>query len=127
MNMSRVVSFLGGASSLSMALLGREHDAVLRLVVDLELRVIGPHVALAAGRRQASDLDRGGVPRMAGGAAADRAVRVRLADAVALDAALDHRSRPFRARRGNSAGRLHAPGWNFSEKATCSADSPFSP
>ena len=94
-NMSRVVSFLGGGVQLEVALLGREHDAVLRFVVDLELRVVGAHVALAAGRRQAGDLDGRGVPRVAGGAGADRAVGVRLADAVALDAAADDGRRAF--------------------------------
>ena len=47
------------------ALLRVEHHAVLRLLVDLELRVIGPHVALPAGRRQPRDRDRARVPRVA--------------------------------------------------------------
>ena len=64
-----------------------EHDAVLRLVVDLELRVVGAHVALAARRRQAGDLDGRRVPGVAGGARADRPVRRSACRRVALDAA----------------------------------------
>src|SRR5262249_13723609 len=57
------------------------------LGVDLQLRMIGAHVTLAAGARQASNGHRGGVARVAGGAGADSAVGVGLADAVTLDAA----------------------------------------
>ena len=64
--------------------LRREHDAMLRLVVDLDLRVVGTHVALAAGGGQASQRDRTGVAGVAFGAGADGAVVIRLADRMAL-------------------------------------------
>ena len=48
--------------------------------------MVRPHVALAAGRRQARDLDRSGVARVAGGAGAERTIGIGLADAVATDA-----------------------------------------
>jgi hypothetical protein len=67
-----------------------EHDAVLRLIVDLHLRVVGAHVALAAGGGQAGQLDGAGVARVARGAGADGAVVVGLADGMALLAAADH-------------------------------------
>ena len=71
--------------------------------------------------RAPRELDRRGVPGVAGGAGADGAVRVRLADAVALVAALADRRRPLAARRAACGGRSTAPWWNFSAKATCSA------
>src|SRR5262245_41680814 len=89
--------------------LRREHDAVFRLVVDFELRVVGAHVALAARRRQAGDLDRRRVPRVACGAVADRPVRVRLADPVALDAPGDDRRRAFQGDQ-RIRGALAGPG-----------------
>ena len=94
-NMSRVVSVFGRRVQLQQLLLGVKHDAVLRLLVDLELRVVRPHVALPAGRRQPRDRHRRRVPRVAGRAGADRAVVVRLADAVALGAAARRGRRPF--------------------------------
>ena len=67
--------------------LGGEHHAVLGLVVDLHLRVVWAHVALAAGSGQSRKSDRTGVARMAFGATADGAVVIWLADGVALLAA----------------------------------------
>src|SRR5690349_18586181 len=61
-----------------------EEHAVLRLVVDLDLRVVRAHVALSAGLRRAGQLHRAGVAGVAGGARADRAVGVGPADVVAL-------------------------------------------
>ncbi len=63
---------------------------------------------------------------MAGGARTDGAVGVRSTDAVALHAPTATADCPSRPIRGFSA-RLQAPGWYFSEKATWSAVSPFSP
>ena len=127
-NMSRVVSFFGSAARFEQLRWACEQDAVLGLVVDLELRVVRPHVALAAGRRQPGQLDRGGVPGVAGGAGADRAVGVGLADGVATDAAAVRRPAALRGSTSGLAGRLQLPGWNCSAKATCSAvNSSFSP
>ena len=50
-NMSRVVSVSGGASRFSRSL-GLEHHAMLGLLVDFDLRVVGTHVALGAGAGQ---------------------------------------------------------------------------
>src|SRR5262249_23472834 len=80
---------LRGDAKFELPSLGREHDAVLRFVVDFELRVVGAHVTLATRGRQAGDLDGRSVPGVAGGAVADRPVRVRLADPVALGTATD--------------------------------------
>ena len=85
--------FLRRDVQFELASLGREHDAVLRFAIDFELRMVGAHVALAAGRRQAGHLHRGGVARVAGGAGADRAVGVGLADGVAANAAGPDRGR----------------------------------
>src|SRR5579872_3891966 len=65
-------------------LLRSEHDAVFRLVVDFDLRVIGPHVALRASRGQPSQCNGTGVSRVASRAGADGAVVVWLADCMAL-------------------------------------------
>ena len=76
----------GADGQVELPLLGLEQDAVLGFLVNLDLRVVGPHVTLAAGPRQAGDLDGGRVPRVAGGAGADGAVLpVRLADVEKLD------------------------------------------
>src|SRR5262249_60285742 len=80
---------LRGDAKFDLPSLGREHDAVLRFVVDFELRVVGAHVTLATRGRQAGDLDGRSVPGVTGGAVADRPVRVRLADPVALGKATD--------------------------------------
>ena len=56
-NISRVVSVRGSASRSQQIALRGEHDAVLGLVVDLHLRVVGTHVALAAGGGQARKCD----------------------------------------------------------------------
>jgi len=64
--------------------LGGKHDAVLRLVVDLQLRVVGAHMALAACGGQSGKGDRTGVARVALGATANGAIVVRLADGMAL-------------------------------------------
>src|SRR5262249_10331112 len=83
-----------------MVFLGCEHDPMLGFVVNLELRVIGAHVALPACRRQASDLDGRRVASVTGGAGADRPVGVRFADPVTLDAAADNRGGPFQCDEG---------------------------
>ena len=74
-------------------LLGVEQHAVFRLVIDLDLRMVGPHVTLAARLRRPRQRDRRRMPRMAGGAGADRAVGIRPADVVTLHAALRDRRR----------------------------------
>ena len=86
--MSAVVSFRGSAWRLKWAFLGVEDDAVLGLVVDLDLGMVRAHVALAAGFRHAGQFDRGRMPRVARGAGADGAVGVRLADVMAHRATL---------------------------------------
>ena len=95
---------------LQQLLLRVKHDAVLRLFVDLELRVIRPDVALAARRRQPRDRDRRGVARVARRARADRAVVVRLADAVALRAAARGRRRAFERASADAPARRAPPG-----------------
>src|SRR5262249_44405365 len=85
----------GGGVEVQEVLLGGEHDAVLGLVVDLQLRVVGAHVALPARRRQPGDGHRRGVPGVAGGAVAHGAVVVGPADRVALDAAAGDGRRPL--------------------------------
>ncbi len=57
-----------------------------RFFVDFDLRMVGAHVALAASLRAARDSYGTDVAHVAGGAIADGAVVVGLADGVALDA-----------------------------------------
>ena len=67
---------------------GVEEDAVFGLFVDFDLRMVRPHVALGAGRRQAGQFDGGSVTGVTSGAGPDGAVGVGLAvDAVATGAA----------------------------------------
>ena len=75
-----------------------KHDAMLRLVVDLHLRVVRSHVALAARGGQPGERNRAGVARMAFRAGADGAVFVGFADGVALLAAGGDGRMPFRQR-----------------------------
>ncbi len=70
-----------GAVEVQLVLVGAVGDAVLRLLVDLLLRVVGPEVALAAVLGPARLRGREGVALVAGGAGADRAVRVEPAHA----------------------------------------------
>ena len=89
--MSAVGELVGLRVQVHAAPLGVEEHAVLGLVVDLELGVVGPHVALAAGLGQPRQRHRGDVAGMAGRAGADRAVvLVGPADVVALAASLVH-------------------------------------
>ena len=64
-------------------LLGGVDDAVLALLPHVDLLVVGPHVAGAAGRRLHGLLGREGVTRVAAVALADRAVGAHVADVVA--------------------------------------------
>ena len=75
-----------GRFQVQQILLRGEHDAVLRFGVDLDLRMVGTEVTLAAGAGQSGDFDRGSVACVAIGAVADAAVGVRFADGVATDA-----------------------------------------
>ncbi len=90
--------------------LRREHDPVLRLVVDLDLRVIGAHVALAACAWQARELNGTRVPGVALRTRPNRSVVVGLADGVALLATGRGCRMPFRKhqriRRTLRAARL---------------------
>ena len=89
---------VGRRVKIQQAFLGLEHDAVLGLLIDFDLRVVGTHVALGAGARQPSDAHGTGVARVAGGAGADGAVGIGPADAVALIAAAGHRRAAFELR-----------------------------
>src|ERR1043166_1061946 len=64
--------------------LSLEHDTVLRFLVDFDLGMIGTHMTLCACGRQPRDVNRTGVPRVAGCAVADGAVGVRPPHAMAL-------------------------------------------
>ena len=68
-----------------------KHDAVLRLLVNLDLGMIGSEMALPACRRQPGDRDRTRMARVTRRTGADRTVVVRLADAVTVGAAARHR------------------------------------
>ena len=81
---------LGIGIELEQALLRGEHNAVLGFVVDLDLRVVGAHVALSAGGGETGESDGTGVAGVAGGAVADGAIFIGLADGVALLAAGGH-------------------------------------
>src|SRR5579859_1591452 len=70
--------------------LGLEDNTVLGLFIDLDLRVVGPHVALGASAGQAGDADGAGVTGVAVGAVADGAIGVGPANAVTLLAAAGH-------------------------------------
>jgi len=75
-----------------------EQDAVLRLFVDLDLRMVRTHVALPARPRLARDRHRARMPRVARRAASHRPVLIRTPDRVALLAPARHRRRPFQLR-----------------------------
>ena len=91
-------------------LLRLKHYAMLRFLVDFDLRMVGTHVALRAGAGQAGNANRTGVARMAGRAVANCAVGVWFAHAVALLAAAGHRRCALRLHKGMwrapSASRL---------------------
>ena len=126
-NMSRVVSVVGRRVEVQQIFLRCEHDAVLRFLVDFDLRMVGPHVALAAGGGQPGDARRKGVPRVAGGAGADGAVGVGLADAVALSQPLGNRRRLLPARQADAAAVSRARDEIAPQRRPVRALSPFSP
>ena len=98
-------------------LLGVEQDAVLRLVVDLELGVVGPHVALAAGLG-------GRASSTEAACRAWQAVQVPIEPSLFGLPTSWHFWQPTLTATGPSiavidmAGRSTAPLWNSSEKAT---------
>src|SRR4051812_20079982 len=75
-------------------LCGKKH-AVFRFVINLDLRMIGPHVALAAGFRGAGELDGRRVACVAGSAGPDRAIEIRPTYVVAFKTTFVDRGRPF--------------------------------
>ena len=103
-----------------------EHHTVLRFVVDLDLRVIGTHMALAACGRKTRKSHRTRVAGMALSTSADRSIVIGLADGMALLAARRGGRVSLRKTRG-FGGRFVPPGWNCSLKETCSGLRPFSP
>jgi hypothetical protein len=78
---------------IEMLVLRVEQHSVLRLVIDLDLRMIGPHVALTAGLGHAGQRNGRRVAGIANCAGADRAVVVWLTDFVTFKAALGNRRR----------------------------------
>lgn len=91
-------------------LLCLEHDPVLGLFVDFDLRVIRSHVALGTGAGQARNSDRTRMTRVTRRAIANRAIRIRAADGVALLTSAGHSGSAFqlykRMRRATGATRL---------------------
>jgi hypothetical protein len=75
--------------------LGVEKNTMFRLVVDLDLRVIGTHVALTACLGQTRERDRCGMSRVTIRACADRTVCIRTPYRVAGDATSRLRDRTF--------------------------------
>ena len=78
---------VGGRFQVQQILLRGEHDAVLGLRINFDLRMIGAEMALAAGAGQPGDFHGGRVPGMAERAVADAAVGVGFANRVTGDAA----------------------------------------
>src|SRR6185437_1613393 len=91
-------------------LLRLEHDPVLRLLIDLYLRVIRPHVALRTGARKPGNAHGSRVSCVTRGATANRAVGVGPSNAVALFASAGHGRTTLeldkRVRRPARASRL---------------------
>src|SRR5215469_3520826 len=91
-------------------LLSLEHHPVFGFLVNFDLRVIRPHVALSASRRQARNTNRTGMPGVALRAGSDGPVSIGAAYAMALLASTGHRRSAFELyewmRRPARASRL---------------------
>ena len=116
------------APEVEQALLGGEHDAVLRLVVDLELRMVRAHVALAAGASA------GGRARPTTCAGCGRRCRCRSVPSALGVPTLWHCSQPLviadapsSCASGMCAAACTSRAGTVSAKLTCSGVRPFSP